>query len=242
LQQASPRIQKEISLYLRKGQHRTARRLKQEGLRRKEGRWKPCPPNSQYPGEGQAKEKQGSWETQVPTEPCAKSVAEELLMRVIRLEPVEGTSRESWGRRRRTNTESVDVCESLQQLKQAQLAIAELYQQNRELRQQLAAKTLEVSASQGREGNATCLKRQLKEAQDTIIQLCETQMVSEERNVKHFRECVPAMEKVCTALASEQKKLKGNAILQRQVTNLKRRHWSLRRKLRVSKLQTRPDT
>jgi hypothetical protein len=166
---------------------------------------------------------------------------EELLMHAIRLEPVEGTSRESWGRRRRTDTESTDVCEPSQQLKQAQLAIAELYQENRELRQQLAAKTLEVSTSQGHEGNMTWLKRQLREAQDTIIQLHETQRVSEERNVKHFRECEPTMEKVCTALASTQKKLKGNTVLQRQVMNLKRRNWSLRRKLRVSKLQTRPD-
>jgi hypothetical protein len=109
------------------------------------------------------------------------------------------------------------------------------------LRQQLAAKTLEVSTSQGHEGNTTWLKRQLREAQDMIIQLRETQRVSEERNVKHFRECEPTMEKVCVALASTQKKLKGNVVLQRQVMNLKRRNWSLRRKLRVSKLQMRPD-
>jgi hypothetical protein len=68
-----------------------------------------------------------------------------------------------------------NVREPSQQLKQAQLAIAELYQENRELRQQLAAKTLEVSASQGHEGNMTWLKRQLREAQDTIVQLRETQ-------------------------------------------------------------------
>jgi hypothetical protein len=134
-------------------------------------------------------------------------------MRAIRLEPVEGTSRESWGRRRRTDTESTDVHEPSQQLKQAQLAIAELYQENRELRQQLAAKTLEVSTSQGREGNMTWLKRQLREAQDTIIQLHETQMVSEERNVKHFRECEPTMEKVRAALASteEAERERGSA-------------------------------
>jgi hypothetical protein len=70
-------------------------------------------------------------ETQVPSEPRAKSVTEELLMRAIQLEPVEGPSRESWGRRRRTDTEGTDVREPSQQLKQAQLAIAELYQENR---------------------------------------------------------------------------------------------------------------
>jgi hypothetical protein len=66
----------------------------------------------------------------------------------------------------------------------------------------LAAKTLEVSASQGHEGNMTWLKRQLREVQDTIIQLRETQRLSEERNVKHFRECEAAEEKVHAALAS----------------------------------------
>jgi hypothetical protein len=33
----------------------------------------------------------------------------------------------------------------------------------------------------------TWLKRQLREAQDTIIQLCEAQRMSEERNAKHLR-------------------------------------------------------
>jgi hypothetical protein len=90
------------------------------------------------------------------------------------------------------------------------------------LRQQLATKTLEAPTSQGHEGNATCLKRKLREVQHMIIQLCETQRVSEERNVKHFRECELAMEKVRGALANAQKKLKGNTVLQRQVMNLKR--------------------
>jgi hypothetical protein len=49
------------------------------------------------------------------------------------------------------------------------LAIAELYQENRELRRQLAVKTMEVSASQGYEGNMMWLKRHLIDAQDTII-------------------------------------------------------------------------
>jgi hypothetical protein len=48
----------------------------------------------------------------------------------------------------------------------------------------LAAKTLEVSAQQGHEGNVTWLKRQLREAQDTIMQLREAQRVSEEQNMK----------------------------------------------------------
>jgi len=40
-------------------------------------------------------------------------------------------------------------------MEKAQLTIVELYQENRELRKQLAVKTLEVSTSQGREGNMT---------------------------------------------------------------------------------------
>jgi hypothetical protein len=48
----------------------------------------------------------------------------------------------------------------------------------------LAAKTLEVSAPQGHEGNTTWLKRQLREAQDTIVQLREAQRVSEEQKMK----------------------------------------------------------
>jgi hypothetical protein len=80
---------------------------------------------------------------------------------------------------RRTNIEGADVLESFQQLKQAQLTIVELYQENRELRQQLAENTLEVSASQGHEGNMMRLKRELRKVQDTIVQLCETQRLSE---------------------------------------------------------------
>ena len=46
---------------------------------------------------------------------------------------------------------------------QEKLAIVELSQENRELRQQLAIKTIEVSAAQGHEGSVTWLKRQIRE-------------------------------------------------------------------------------
>jgi hypothetical protein len=62
--------------------------------------------------------------------------------------------------------------------------------------------------------------------------------MSEEKNVKQFKECEPAMGKVGTTLAIVQKKMKGNTVLQRQVMNLKRCNWSLTRMLRVSRLQT----
>jgi hypothetical protein len=86
-----------------------------------------------------------------------------------------------------------------------------LYQE-KELRKQLAKRTVETSAAQGREGNVTWIKRQLGESQDTIIHMCEAQRMSEERIVDHFRECEPAMENVRTALASGKMKLKRNMV------------------------------
>jgi hypothetical protein len=95
-------------------------------------------------------------------------------MRAIRLEPVKGTSRENWSRTRREDAKGIEVREPSYQLNQEKFAIIEIYKENMELRQQLAANTLEVSASQGREGYATWLKIQLREVQDIIIQLRET--------------------------------------------------------------------
>jgi hypothetical protein len=92
-------------------------------------------------------------------------------MRIIRLEPLEGTSRESGSRTRRVDASSSNDQEIAQQLKQAKLSIDELYQQNRELRQELATKITEASVAQGCEGNMTWLKIQLQEAQYMILQL-----------------------------------------------------------------------
>jgi hypothetical protein len=69
-----------------------------------------------------------------------------------------------------------------------------------------------------------------------IIQLREEQRMSEEIIMEHFKECGPTMDNVHAALASAQKKLKGNAVLWRQVKNLKRRNRSLRKTLRVLRL------
>jgi hypothetical protein len=49
--------------------------------------------------------------------------------------------------------------ETAQKLKQAKLSIAYLYQESRQLRQQLATKITEASAAQGRGGNVIWLKR-----------------------------------------------------------------------------------
>jgi hypothetical protein len=56
-----------------------------------------------------------------------------------------------------------------------------------------------------------------------IIQLSEEHRMLEERIKDHFKECGLTMDNVCTTLPNAQTKLKGNAILWRQVKNLKRR-------------------
>jgi hypothetical protein len=102
-------------------------------------------------------------------------VAEEVLMHAIQLEPAGGSSHKSKSRTREMGTTRANDREPSQQLKQAKLAIAKLYQENMELRWQLATNTMEASATQGREGNVAWLKRHLREAQDTIVQLHKEQ-------------------------------------------------------------------
>jgi hypothetical protein len=65
---------------------------------------------------------------------------------------------------------------------------------------------MEASTAQGREGNMAWLKRQLREAQDTIVQMQEAQRHSEERHTKNSRECKAVEKEARAALASAQKK------------------------------------
>jgi hypothetical protein len=76
---------------------------------------------------------------------------------------------------RRMDATSSNDQEIAQQLKKVKLSIVELYQENRELRQQLETQITEASTTQGHEGNVTWLKRQLREAQGTILQFREAQ-------------------------------------------------------------------
>jgi hypothetical protein len=76
----------------------------------------------------------------------------------VRPEPLEGTSQESGNRMRRMDAIGSNDQETTQQLKQAKLAIAELYQENRELRQQLAMKIMKESSTRGHEGNTMAQK------------------------------------------------------------------------------------
>jgi hypothetical protein len=109
------------------------------------------------------------------------------------------------------------------------------------LRKQLEKRTIEETTSQSRGENENCLKRQLKEAQDIIIQLHEEKRMSKQRVTDHFKECGSTMDNVRATLTNAQVKMKGNVVLWRQVKNLNRRNWSLRKTLRVLRLQERPE-
>jgi hypothetical protein len=77
-------------------------------------------------------------------------------------QPVGTTSRGSERRKEREKAPGSPVESPAQQLERAQLAIVELYQENRELQSQMVAKNREVSMSQGREGSTVFLQRRLR--------------------------------------------------------------------------------
>jgi hypothetical protein len=61
------------------------------------------------------------------------------------------------------------VKSSIQQLEKAQLAIVELYQENRELWSQLAMKNQEVLVVKGSQRKHSLALEKLREARDTIV-------------------------------------------------------------------------
>lgn len=73
-------------------------------------------------------------EARFSEESRARSVVEELLMHAIHLEPAGGSSCEGKSRTREIDIKEMNDQEPSQQLKQAKLAIGELYQENMELR------------------------------------------------------------------------------------------------------------
>jgi len=73
------------------------------------------------------------------------------------------------------------------------------------LRRQLATNITEASVARGRKGNVAWLKRKLGEVQDTIVQLREAQILTEERNTKHSIECEVTEKEACIALAKVKK-------------------------------------
>jgi hypothetical protein len=79
------------------------------------------------------------------------------------------------------------------------------------------------------EKNIRWLNKKLREAQDQIIKLREEKRISDDRAMKHFKECIPARENACATLSNAQSKLKRNAALFRQVGNLKVHNLTLRK-------------
>jgi hypothetical protein len=92
-------------------------------------------PQQQMPRRrGRPRKNQEIVEAQISEEPCIRLVVEERLRHAIRLEPAGGSSREDRRRTRKENIAEVNEQVPFQQLQQAKLAIAELYQENMELR------------------------------------------------------------------------------------------------------------
>jgi hypothetical protein len=71
---------------------------------------------------------------QIAGELCIGLIAKELLRCAIRLEPAGKSSHERGNRERKVEAAGANEEVSSQQLKKAKMAIAKLYQENRELR------------------------------------------------------------------------------------------------------------
>jgi hypothetical protein len=98
-------------------------------------------------------------EDHLPAGLSARPPPEEPAMLTNWSEPVGTTGRGGGRRKGREKHRALPSKVPAQQLEQAQLAIAELYQENRELRRQLAAKDQETPSSQGRAGSTVWLQR-----------------------------------------------------------------------------------
>jgi hypothetical protein len=107
-----------------------------------------------------------------------------------------------------TKAEAMGTSEEMpsQQLKQAKLAIVELYQENRELKRQLATKTVEALAAKSHRGSVTWIKRKLKEAQNVIVQLREAQRLEGEGHAEYPGESGAVEQEVHMALTFAQEK------------------------------------
>jgi hypothetical protein len=64
----------------------------------------------------------------------------------------------------------------------------------------MAERTIETPALQSLAGTVNWLKKQLRKAQDIIIQVQKEQRVLEERIIDHFKECIPAIDNACVSL------------------------------------------
>jgi hypothetical protein len=96
-------------------------------------------------------------EDRLPTELSVRPAPEGSVMLTNWSEPVGTTGRGSRRQKEREKAPGSPVESPTQQLERAQLAIVELYQENRELWSQLAEKNREVSVSWDREGSTAWL-------------------------------------------------------------------------------------
>ena len=83
---------------------------------------------------GRPRKNEEIMKVKIPKGPCVGLAAEELLGHVIRLEPVEKSSRKHGNRARKADATGESEGTPSQQLKQENMAIADLYQENKELR------------------------------------------------------------------------------------------------------------
>jgi hypothetical protein len=97
--------------------------------------------------------------SRITEESRIRSIVEELLRCAIRLEHIGDLSQKNKNRERRADVIGENEKAPSQQLKQSKLAIAELYQENMELRRQLVTKATKAPTTQGPEGNVAWLKR-----------------------------------------------------------------------------------
>jgi hypothetical protein len=118
----------------------------------------PSPQNQMPRRRGRPRKNKEAVEDQFLEDSCARSVAEELFMHTIRLEPIGGLICERRRRTRKIDITGTNDQDPSQKLKQENLGITKLYQENMELRRQLATKTMEASTVQGREGKVAWLK------------------------------------------------------------------------------------
>jgi hypothetical protein len=91
------------------------------------------------------------------------------------------------------------------------------------------------------EKNVKWLNKQLREAQDLIIQLREEKRVSELDFERHLKECGLAIDDACASLSNAQSKLRKSALLFKQVRSLKRQNLSLKKENRSLKQRMQVD-
>jgi hypothetical protein len=138
-------------------------------------------------------------ETQAPSKLRTRSSARRFPIPTVQTEFVEFAAEEIDEEQVKPGEKDANVKEMQQQLKKVQHIIAQLYQENKELKKKLIEKTLEAQTPQSKashksptsstegERNIKWLKKKLREAQDQIIKLREEKRISEEGIMNHYK-------------------------------------------------------